>query len=51
MFVALKKLGVPTKMIQYAGMPHGISGSWNNVHRMMNELRWIDTYLKGRPTP
>lgn len=51
MFVALKKLGVPTKMIQYAGMAHGISGSWNNVHRMMNELRWIDTYLKGRPTP
>ena len=51
MFVALKKNGVPTKIIQYAGMPHGISGSWNNVHRMMNELRWIDTYLKGRPTP
>jgi dipeptidyl aminopeptidase/acylaminoacyl peptidase len=51
MFVALKKLGVPTKMIQYAGMAHGINGSWNNVHRMLNELRWIDTYLKGRPTP
>src|SRR6185436_14116929 len=45
-YVALKKLGVPAKVIQYAGMPHGISGSWNQVHRMLNELRWLDTYLK-----
>jgi dipeptidyl aminopeptidase/acylaminoacyl peptidase len=51
MFVALKKNGVPAKIIQYAGQAHGISGSWNNVHRMLNELRWIDTYLKARPTP
>ena len=33
-------------MIQYAGQPHGISGHWNNVHRMLNELKWIDTYVK-----
>ena len=46
MFVALKKNGVPARMIQYAGMPHGITGHWNVVHRMQNELRWIDTYLK-----
>jgi dipeptidyl aminopeptidase/acylaminoacyl peptidase len=51
MYVALKKLGVPARMIQYAGQAHGIGGSWNNVHRMLNELRWLDTYLKGRPTP
>ena len=36
-------------MIQYAGQPHGISGHWNNVPRMLNELRWWETYLK--PTP
>jgi dipeptidyl aminopeptidase/acylaminoacyl peptidase len=48
MFVALKKNGVPAKMIQYKGMPHGISGSWNNVHRMINELRWLDTYTKTK---
>lgn len=47
MFVALKKNGVPTKMIQYQGMAHGINGSWNQVHRMLNELRWLDTYLKS----
>ena len=45
-FVALKKNGVPAKMIQYQGMPHSISGSWNNVHRMLNELHWLDRYLK-----
>ena len=48
MFVALKKNGIPAKMIQYAGMPHGITGSWNIVHRMLHELRWLDTYLKPR---
>ena len=47
LYVALKKNGVPAKMIQYAGQPHGIAGNWNNVHRMMNERRWLDTYLKG----
>ena len=46
MFVALKKNGVPAKVIQYAGQPHGIAGSWNNVHRMLNELRWLDRWLK-----
>jgi dipeptidyl aminopeptidase/acylaminoacyl peptidase len=46
MFVALKKNGVPAKVIQYAGMPHSISGSWNVVHRMINELAWLDRYMK-----
>jgi len=46
MYVALKKNGVPAKMIVYANMPHGISGSWNQVHRMLNERRWLDQYLK-----
>ena len=46
LYVALKKVGVPTKMIQYADQPHGIAGSWNAVHRMLNERRWFDAYLK-----
>ena len=50
MYVALKKNGVPAKMIQYAGMPHSISGSWNQVHRAMNELRWLDQYMKSSNT-
>ncbi len=54
MFVALKKNGVPAKMIQYADQPHGITGSWNIVHRMLNELRWLNTWLAPqvrRPQP
>jgi hypothetical protein len=35
-------------MIQYEGQPHGISGHWNNVHRLINELQWFDQYLKNR---
>jgi dipeptidyl aminopeptidase/acylaminoacyl peptidase len=46
MFVALKKNGIETRMIQYAGMSHGITGSWNQVHRMQNELRWLNGFLK-----
>jgi dipeptidyl aminopeptidase/acylaminoacyl peptidase len=50
MYVALKKNGVPAKMIQYAGMAHGITGSWNQVHRALNELQWLDRYLKAGAT-
>jgi len=46
MYVALKKNGVPTRMIQYADQPHAISGSWNVVHRMLNERHWLDQWLK-----
>jgi dipeptidyl aminopeptidase/acylaminoacyl peptidase len=46
MYFAIRRQGVPAKMIQYAGQPHGISGHWNNVHRMLNELKWFDSYLK-----
>ena len=48
MYFALKRRGVPARMIQYAGQPHGIGGHWNNVHRMINELQWWETYLKRR---
>ena len=48
MYVALKKNGVSAKMIQYAGMAHGINGSWNQVHRMLHELRWLNRYLARR---
>jgi dipeptidyl aminopeptidase/acylaminoacyl peptidase len=47
MYFAIRRQGVPAKMIQYAGQPHGISGHWNNVHRMLNELKWFDMYIKN----
>jgi dipeptidyl aminopeptidase/acylaminoacyl peptidase len=46
LYTSLKKQRVPTELIIYEGMPHGIRGHWNNVHRMMRELRWWETYLK-----
>jgi dipeptidyl aminopeptidase/acylaminoacyl peptidase len=49
MYFALKRRGIPAKMIQYAGQPHGIAGHWNNVHRMLNELKWWNQYLQGPP--
>ncbi|MBP6772770.1 MAG: S9 family peptidase [Gemmatimonadaceae bacterium] len=48
MFVALKKNGVPAKIIRYEGMPHSISGSWNQIHRMMHEREWLDRWLKRK---
>jgi dipeptidyl aminopeptidase/acylaminoacyl peptidase len=48
MYTALKKNGVPARMIVYAGMPHGIRGHWNNIHRMLNELKWWNQYLLPR---
>jgi len=46
LYTSLKKQRVPTKLIIYEGMAHGIRGHWNNVHRMANELRWWETYMK-----
>jgi dipeptidyl aminopeptidase/acylaminoacyl peptidase len=46
LYTSLKKQGVPAELIIYEGQFHGIRGHWNNVHRMMNELRWWETYLK-----
>ena len=46
MYVALKKNGVPARVIQYEGQPHGIRGSWNAVHRMMHELAWFEQWMK-----
>jgi dipeptidyl aminopeptidase/acylaminoacyl peptidase len=46
MYFALRRRGIPAKMIRYDGQPHGIAGHWNNVHRMLNELQWWDKYMK-----
>ena len=48
MYFALKRRGIPARMIRYAGQPHSIGGHWNNVHRMMHELDWWKTYMPPR---
>ena len=45
LYTSLKKQGVPSKMIIYENTAHGIRGHWNNIHRIMHELLWWDTYL------
>jgi dipeptidyl aminopeptidase/acylaminoacyl peptidase len=47
LYTSLKKQRIPTKLIIYEGQAHGIRGHWNNVHRMMHELGWWETYLKA----
>jgi len=51
LYTSLKKQRVPAELIVYDGMPHSISGHWNNIHRMMNELGWWETYLMPTATP
>ena len=36
-------------MIQYAGMYHGFTGSWNQVHRMLSERGWLDRWVRPGP--
>ena len=50
LYTSLKKQGVPSRMLIYEGMAHGIRGHWNNVHRTMHELGWWETYLKPTRT-
>ncbi|MEW6322262.1 MAG: S9 family peptidase [Acidobacteriota bacterium] len=49
MYFALRRRGIPARMIQYADQPHSIGGHWNNVHRMMHELGWWERWLKSAP--
>ncbi|MBK6306681.1 MAG: S9 family peptidase [Gemmatimonadetes bacterium] len=46
MYVALQEERRPHEDDQSEGMPHSISGSWNQVHRMLNERRWLDQWLE-----
>ncbi len=50
LYTSLKKQRVPTRLVIYEGMAHGIRGPWNNVHRMMTELGWWEKYLKPTTT-
>ncbi len=50
LYTSLKKQRVPTRLVIYEGMAHGIRGHWNNVHRMMTELGWWEKYLKPTTT-
>ena len=47
-FVALKRLGVPTEMVRFPGEPHGLSRGGRTdrrVARLQHILRWFNQYL------
>ena len=48
-FVALKRLGVPTEMVRFPDEPHGLSRTGRTDRRIVrlgHILRWFDNYLK-----
>ncbi len=51
MYLALRKQGVPARMVRYPGMSHGGWTPWNTVHRYWEELRWWARYLGREPAP
>lgn len=47
-FMALKRLGVPTKFVRFPGESHGLSrngGPKHRVERLEHTLAWFDEYL------
>ena len=45
MYLALKTRGVPTKLIVYPGQNHGLDVPSYLVHRMRNDIEWLDRWL------
>jgi dipeptidyl aminopeptidase/acylaminoacyl peptidase len=47
--MALKKLGVPTELITYPGMPHGLTNPRYQFVKMASEFSWFEKWIKGKP--
>jgi len=50
MYTALKKRGVPARMVRYPDSYHGGWSPWNSVHRYWQELEWWNRWLGGKAT-
>lgn len=46
--MALKKLGVPTELITYPGMPHGLINPRYQLVKMVAEFGWFEKWIKGK---
>jgi len=46
--MALKKLGVPTEFIVYAGNTHGIPDMRGQMVKMVAEFNWFEKWIKGK---
>jgi len=50
MYVAIRKLRVPARMVRYPDTYHGGWTPWNTVHRYYEELKWMKRWLETRGT-
>ncbi|MBM3734820.1 MAG: S9 family peptidase [Acidobacteria bacterium] len=48
MHMALKKLGVPTELIVYPRMPHGLTEPRYQYIKMQAEFNWFEKWIRGR---
>jgi dipeptidyl aminopeptidase/acylaminoacyl peptidase len=47
LFMALKRLGVPTEMYVYPGNTHGIPDPRNQLLKSVAEMAWMDYWVRG----
>jgi dipeptidyl aminopeptidase/acylaminoacyl peptidase len=47
LYMALKKLGVPTEYIVYPGMPHGLTRPHFQLVKMKAEFAWFQKWIRG----
>ena len=48
LYIALKKLGVPTEFIVYPNMPHGLSEMRYQMVKMQAEFNWFEKWIRGK---
>ncbi|HEY6331814.1 MAG TPA: S9 family peptidase [Blastocatellia bacterium] len=49
LYMALKKLGVPTEFLVYAGKSHGIPDMRGQMVKMVAEFDWFQKWINGKP--
>lgn len=47
LYMALKKLDVPTELFMYPGRSHGIPDPRNRLVKSVSEMAWMDYYVRG----
>jgi dipeptidyl aminopeptidase/acylaminoacyl peptidase len=49
LYMALKKLKVPTELFVYPGTTHGIPDPRNQLTKAVAEFRWFEKWIRGKP--
>ncbi len=48
LYIALRKLGVPTEFFVYPGTTHGITSLRHRLIKMVSEFRWMEKWMEGK---